>query len=285
MSSYNNLTFLFFVITAFVTITLDECDGLSNVHVTVPQYKLRGEIAFLQCDYDLDEDKLYSVKWYKDDEELYRYMPRADPPQHSYTIDATRVDHHTSDSKKLVLRPVSLRSSGVYRCEVSAEAPSFASAQSEARMQVVYLPKDDPMISGEQLQYQIGDEMSLNCTSGKSYPASVLHWYINDQKVESPLQLVKYPPQVHPHGLMTSWLGLHFIVGAHHFMDGSMKVRCIAVVSPVLWQGDRESVVQRMTPALIDNREALLLVKASSEKRHANIKLAVLAVLFAANLI
>lgn len=79
--------------------------------------------------------------------------------------------------------------------------------------------------------------------------------------MESPLQLVKYPPQVHPHGLMTSWLGLHFIVGAHHFMDGSMKVRCIAVVSPVLWQGDRESVVQRMTPALIDNREALLLGK------------------------
>lgn len=32
-------------------------------------------------------------------------------------------------------------------------------------------------------QYQIGDYLNLNCTSGKSHPASVLQWYINDQPV------------------------------------------------------------------------------------------------------
>lgn len=46
------------------------------------------------------------------------------------------------------------------------------------------LPKDGPHISGEQQQqYQIGDYLNLNCTSGKSHPASVLQWYINDQPV------------------------------------------------------------------------------------------------------
>ena len=44
---------------------------------------------------------------------------------------------HRSDSKTVVLRSVSWRTSGTYRCEVSAEAPSFTSAQSEARMEVV----------------------------------------------------------------------------------------------------------------------------------------------------
>uniref|UniRef100_A0A1Y1NHK7 Ig-like domain-containing protein n=1 Tax=Photinus pyralis TaxID=7054 RepID=A0A1Y1NHK7_PHOPY len=94
-----------------------------------------------------------------------------------------------SDRKKVVLRTVNLKSSGLYRCEVSAEAPSFSSAQSEARMEVVYLPKEDPVITGVELQYQIGDEINLNCTSGKSHPAPVLHWYINEQQV--PLHFVQ----------------------------------------------------------------------------------------------
>lgn len=42
-----------------------------------------------------------------------------------------------SNSKTVVLQSVSLNTSGVFRCEVSAEAPSFTSAQSEARMEVV----------------------------------------------------------------------------------------------------------------------------------------------------
>ena len=45
------------------------------------------------------------------------------------------------------------------------------------------LPKDGPHISGEEKQYQIGDILSLNCTSGKSQPRSVLSWYINDEQV------------------------------------------------------------------------------------------------------
>lgn len=42
-----------------------------------------------------------------------------------------------SNSKTVVLQSVTLNTSGVFRCEVSAEAPSFTSAQSEARMEVV----------------------------------------------------------------------------------------------------------------------------------------------------
>lgn len=45
------------------------------------------------------------------------------------------------------------------------------------------MPESGPHISGERKQYVIGDEVSLNCTSGESYPPSVLHWYINDLEV------------------------------------------------------------------------------------------------------
>jgi hypothetical protein len=49
---------------------------------------------------------------------------------------------------------------------------------------VADFPQEDPIITGVELQYQIGDEITLNCTSGKSHPASILHWYINEQQVQ-----------------------------------------------------------------------------------------------------
>lgn len=51
-------------------------------------------------------------------------------------------------------------------------------------LSVVVLPNHGPHIAGNGKQYyMIGDEINLNCTSAKSYPASILHWYINDQQV------------------------------------------------------------------------------------------------------
>jgi hypothetical protein len=74
--------------------------------IIIPQYKFRGETAILECDYQLngkrdsDDDientnfnyhdrneeveTLYSVKWYKDGEEFYRFVPKSNPPQNSY---------------------------------------------------------------------------------------------------------------------------------------------------------------------------------------------------------
>ncbi|KAG8322733.1 hypothetical protein J6590_018118 [Homalodisca vitripennis] len=118
------------------------------------------------------------------------------------------------------------------------------------------LPSSGPHITGERSHYMIGDEIDLNCTSGKSYPASELRWLINDQEVTEPEYLQRHPQIVHPHGLITTALGLRLPAVPSHFHGGSMKVRCVANVSPVLWQGDRESVVE--TP-LVANREAMLL--------------------------
>lgn len=82
------------------------------VRLVVPAYKFRGESALLECLYELegrkdgsddsynyqghfdndDRETLYSVKWYKDNEEFYRFVPRASTPQHSYKVDGIRVD-------------------------------------------------------------------------------------------------------------------------------------------------------------------------------------------------
>lgn len=65
---------------------------LRVVGISVPSLKQRGESVTLTCDYDLEGGKLYSVKWYRDNEEFYRYMPRLRPPQHAHKLDGVRVD-------------------------------------------------------------------------------------------------------------------------------------------------------------------------------------------------
>lgn len=82
------------------------------------------------------------------------------------------------------------------------------------------------------------------------------------QQVTSQNYLISYKEVHHNHGLITTILGLSISVDGSHFYDGMMRVRCVANLSPILWQNGKESVVQRR-PTLMDNREAMLLGKLS----------------------
>lgn len=58
----------------------------------VPSPTTQGESVELICSYELDDEKLYSVKWYKDDVEFYRYVPNDWPPGQFLPIQGVRVD-------------------------------------------------------------------------------------------------------------------------------------------------------------------------------------------------
>ena len=47
-----------------------------------PKWVDIGESTKLLCDYDLGRDAMYSIKWFKDDVELYRYIPTNQPLQY-----------------------------------------------------------------------------------------------------------------------------------------------------------------------------------------------------------
>uniref|UniRef100_A0A182PG56 Ig-like domain-containing protein n=1 Tax=Anopheles epiroticus TaxID=199890 RepID=A0A182PG56_9DIPT len=54
--------------------------GLRNVRVTVPTAVRRGDPVHLYCQYELeDNERLYSIKWYKGKREFYRYTPQVHP--------------------------------------------------------------------------------------------------------------------------------------------------------------------------------------------------------------
>lgn len=207
----------------------------------VPSPTTQGESVELICSYKLDEDKLYSVKWYKDDVEFYRYVPNDWPPGQFLPLQGVRVDLSKSGSQSVYLREVDLNSAGTYRCEVSAEAPEFQTVEAEKEMKVFVLPTDGPKITGGQSKYRIGDTVSVNCTSSKSKPAATLRWYINDEQA-TPENELEHSTTLHADGLETSSLTLRFVVSEPHFRSGNMKLKCTATISRIYTMSNEELV-------------------------------------------
>jgi len=57
----------------------DFIEALKDVSVMIPQAVKRGSNALFTCNYDMENDTLYSVKWYKGKREFYRYTPKENP--------------------------------------------------------------------------------------------------------------------------------------------------------------------------------------------------------------
>ncbi|GLH14196.1 Uncharacterized protein GBIM_18588 [Gryllus bimaculatus] len=66
--------------------------GLRLVEVRIPKHTVRDQEARLECNFDMEGEALYSVKWYKDGNEFYRYVPRDDPPAQLFPLPGVTVD-------------------------------------------------------------------------------------------------------------------------------------------------------------------------------------------------
>ena len=58
----------------------------------VPGQLILGSGASLGCDYNLEGSKLYSVKWYKDGQEFFRFMPSMDNKIEVFSVRGVSVD-------------------------------------------------------------------------------------------------------------------------------------------------------------------------------------------------
>ncbi|XP_035207420.1 uncharacterized protein LOC118182209 [Stegodyphus dumicola] len=66
------------------------CLRLVSLHV--PTKVVVGDEIKLSCGYDLEGDTLYSIKWYRDEIEFFRFVPRDKPPGQFFPLQGVRVD-------------------------------------------------------------------------------------------------------------------------------------------------------------------------------------------------
>lgn len=74
---------------------IEIADGLRLTEVRIPNHTVRDQSARLECHFDLDGETLYSVKWYKDGNEFYRYVPMERPPVQVFQLPGVTVDVST----------------------------------------------------------------------------------------------------------------------------------------------------------------------------------------------
>lgn len=164
--------------------------------INVPQIVDFRDNVTLSCSYDISGHTLNSVKWYKNDSEFFRYAPlmqtvfRKFPVQGVQLIDESFECNESSCRVELNL--LGVKSSGVYRCEVSGDAPHFKLTARSANMSVEALPQNNPLISSFHSMYSFDDFVQVNCSTDFSSLLTKITWYINGVKAS----LVDLQPMV-----------------------------------------------------------------------------------------
>ncbi|XP_041972018.1 uncharacterized protein LOC121727998 [Aricia agestis] len=158
---------------------------LKSVQIHVPKAVLTGQNAELTCSYELEGDQLYSIRWYRNMIEFYRYVPKESPATKVFPVAEIKVDVAASDQNRVVLTEVDRLLTGEYQCEVSADAPLFHTEIKAAEMVVVEPPLLSPNVTSDRMTYVGGDHIRANCSSPPSLPAANITWYVNEQMVPS----------------------------------------------------------------------------------------------------
>jgi len=66
--------------------------ALKIIDVLVPRYADLKQSVVFKCSFDVGHDKLYSVKWYKDDHEFYRFVPEDGPAIQVFHLPGIMLD-------------------------------------------------------------------------------------------------------------------------------------------------------------------------------------------------
>ncbi|XP_069682456.1 CD166 antigen-like isoform X2 [Periplaneta americana] len=226
----------------------DWAQSLRGVRLDVPEAVLTGDTARLACDYDLEQAALYSIKWYRGDEEFYRFVPKESPPTRVFPLPGIHVDISLSDARKVTLLDVQKQLTGFYKCEVSADAPLFHTEIKSASMTVVDVPPEEPTLTVDKYRYSAGEQIQANCTSRASYPAANLTWFVNGQQVPGPAPTVIFPE---PGGsLETSRSTLELEADSATFRDTKLRLRCEASLFKLYRRSSEELELHEDTPQL-----------------------------------
>lgn len=170
----------------------------------------------------------------------------------TWPVPGIKIDDDNSHPQHVVLKRVTFKSTGTYRCEVTAVVrqrhgygiQGYKMKESINKMVVVELPQNQPQITGGgdiNINYKPGDVLSLNCTSAPSNPPANLKWLLNDQPVHSNY-VVKEPLIKRQRGLYSATIELLMTLRQEHFRDGELRVKCIATIEAEFWKKDVENV-------------------------------------------
>ncbi|CAH1112362.1 unnamed protein product [Psylliodes chrysocephalus] len=105
---------------------LKECIAVKNVIVEyIPEKVVEGNDVEFTCQYDLEDDILFAIKWYRGQSEFFRYTKHERPQIKTFPLKNINVDISASSVDKVKLVNVTTGTRGKYSCEVLPDAPAY----------------------------------------------------------------------------------------------------------------------------------------------------------------
>ncbi|EDW81719.1 uncharacterized protein Dwil_GK10863 [Drosophila willistoni] len=231
---YGWLLFLF----SALLIDLHGVHALFVTDISVPEIVDFRDNVTLVCNYDMSGHTLNSVKWYKDHLEFFRYTPLMHPVYIKFPVTGLQVldgSYYCNESScRLGLSLQGAKSTGVYKCEVSGDAPHFKLAAKEDNMTVAALPQSDPLIESFNSMYRMEEFLSATCSSDYSSLPTRLTWYINgEQPLLGELQpTIDTSIPAHDYVLRRQRLQVHFYLQGQRFYQSGkiLELKCVAEI-------------------------------------------------------
>ncbi|KAJ8721616.1 hypothetical protein PYW07_002391 [Mythimna separata] len=222
--------------------TQDSVKSLRLVELWVPTHGREGGKAFLSCNYVLQEDSLYAISWYKDEQEFYHYEPTHEPNTYNFHVDGVNVDTLRSKNEVVALVNLTQQSSGNYCCEETSDGPGVLVARRCKYMNIQLLPNTGPHVVGLKELYNLDDLVVANCSVPPSRPKALLEWFINDRP--APASYISgpwYRVSAERPDAAESILQLSFIATPSDFVNGAMKLKCQATIVPLYQKGEEST--------------------------------------------
>ncbi|XP_065342914.1 uncharacterized protein LOC135941357 isoform X2 [Cloeon dipterum] len=206
------------------------CICVRDVRLMLPTAVMSGHGAKFICLYDLQEAPLYSVKWYRGQREFYRYLPQENPPMKFIPIPGIDIDLYKSDANEVRLREIHSDLTGVFSCEVTADAPSFRTASASKNITIVEMPNLAPNVTVEK---SLSDEglsiISVNCTNFYSKPPGKLSIFLNEEPVKEK-DLEKFIVPLGKFNVEVVRLNLTLTDEQLNNMNFSLRLKCVSSV-------------------------------------------------------
>ncbi|XP_040575762.1 uncharacterized protein [Lepeophtheirus salmonis] len=228
------------ILLTFLAIIRVPANGLYNLRVNIPEIAQRGRDVIFNCTYSLEADKLYAIKWYRGNYEIFRFVPSENPKKKTFPLLGFNVSEEKSTGETLFLHSVNFENSGAYSCEVIADITFHTLIQTK-EMLVIDLPDERPRITGVKDKYRIGDTITATCTSWQSHPPANLTWFINGEPARGGY-LRRYDLRKEYDGTYTTVLGMHFEVLRQHMRNRVLKLKCTSTLLSVYWQSSEVEI-------------------------------------------
>ncbi|XP_065082408.1 uncharacterized protein LOC135704818 [Ochlerotatus camptorhynchus] len=227
---------------------------LQLTEIVVPDVVDVRDTPTLSCSYDMGNHKLNSVKWYKDEQEFFRYSPMMEQNVMTFPVDGATVMSRSPEHFcnrfmcSIQLQKLNIKSSGLYRCEISGDSPEFKLAHGIGNMTVAVLPQYDPIINGLQHNYALEDFVVANCSSDMSSPPARLYWFIDERIVPSDYLQPQQETTIENDGFILRYrtLEIRFHIDETRLgkIKGKLTLRCLARIDAFpSWSRETTQVV------------------------------------------